>query len=87
MSALAQATTVTFVGGKPEKMRIDKVLSEREFFIDNLLVRNHFIIVMIRWTDLAPCEFESASTRYMQLPWFLQGYLAHKKTPPRRTLQ
>ena len=26
---------------------------EREFFIDNLLVRVHFIIVMIRWTGLA----------------------------------
>jgi len=25
---------------------------EREFFIDNLLVRIHFIIVMIRWTGL-----------------------------------
>ena len=33
-------------------------LSEREFFIDNLLVRVHFIIVMIRWTGLAPWEFE-----------------------------
>ena len=31
---------------------------ERDFFIDNLLVRNHFIIVMIRWTGLAPWEFE-----------------------------
>jgi len=33
--------------------------TEREIFIDNLLVRNHFIIVMIRWTGLAPweCEF------------------------------
>ena len=31
---------------------------EREFFIDNLLVRFHFIIVMIRWTGLAPWEFE-----------------------------
>ena len=30
----------------------------REFFIDNLLVRIHFIIVMIRWTGLAPWEFE-----------------------------
>jgi len=28
--------------------------SEREFFIENLLVRIHFIIVMIRWTGLAP---------------------------------
>ena len=27
---------------------------EREFFIDNLLVRIHFIIVMIWWTGLAP---------------------------------
>ena len=27
---------------------------ERDFFIDNLLVRIHFIIVMIRWTGLAP---------------------------------
>jgi len=31
---------------------------EREFCIDNLLVRNHFIIVMVRWTGLAPWEFE-----------------------------
>jgi len=31
---------------------------EREFFIDNLLVRIHIIIVMIRWTGLAPWEFE-----------------------------
>ena len=30
-----------------------------EFFIDNLLVRIHFIIVMIRWTGPAPWEFES----------------------------
>ena len=32
--------------------------AEREFFIDNLLVRIHFIIVMIRWTGLAPWEFQ-----------------------------
>jgi len=31
---------------------------EREFFIDNLLVRIHFIIVMISWTGLAPWDFE-----------------------------
>ena len=30
------------------------------FFIDTLLVRIHFIIVMIRWTGLAPWEFEIA---------------------------
>jgi len=32
--------------------------AERVFFIDNLLVRIHFIIVMIRWTGLAPWKFE-----------------------------
>ena len=26
---------------------------EREFFIDNLLVRIHYIILMIKWTGLA----------------------------------
>ena len=31
---------------------------EREFFIDNLLVRIHLIIVIIRWIGLAPWEFE-----------------------------
>jgi len=31
---------------------------EREFFIDNLLVRIHFIILMIRWTGFAPWAFE-----------------------------
>jgi len=33
-------------------------LPAREFFIDNLLVRVHFIVVMIRWTGLAPWLFE-----------------------------
>jgi hypothetical protein len=31
---------------------------ERAFFIDNLLARVHFIIVMISWTGLAPWEIE-----------------------------
>jgi len=31
---------------------------EREFCIDNLLVRIHFIIVMISWTGLVPWAFE-----------------------------
>ena len=30
----------------------------KDFFIDILLVRVHFIIVMIRWSGLAPWEFE-----------------------------
>ena len=33
-------------------------MTEREFFIDNLLVRIHFIIVMLSWTGLARWEFE-----------------------------
>ena len=33
--------------------------ADREFFIDNLLVRIHFIIVMIRWTGLAPGSLTS----------------------------
>ena len=33
-------------------------LQERDFFIDKLLVRIHFIVVMIGWTGLAPWEFE-----------------------------
>ena len=31
---------------------------EREFSIDNLLVWAHFIIVMVRWTGLAPWDLE-----------------------------
>jgi len=34
-----------------------RVCSQSEFFIDNLLVRVHFTILMTRWTGLAPWEF------------------------------
>jgi hypothetical protein len=34
---------------------------EREFFIDNLLVRIFFTIVMTSWTGLAPWEFRCLS--------------------------
>ena len=34
-----------------------RVGADREFLIDNLLVRVHCIIVMIQWTGLAPWEF------------------------------
>ena len=45
--------------GKPRRQAAKRVVAaERDFFIDNLLVRNHFTIVMIRWTGLAPWEFE-----------------------------
>ena len=31
---------------------------DRKFFIDNILVQIHFNLEMIRWTGLAPWEFE-----------------------------
>ena len=43
------------------------------FFIDNLLIRNHFIIEMIWWTGLAPWEFECpfpGSIIHTFLSWF-----------------
>jgi len=68
---------------------------ERDFFIDNLLVRIHFIIEMIWWTGLAPWEFESPfpgsltytflvtarQVRTLTSDHVLQGYLAPKKPP------
>ena len=39
-------------------MKPDPAQREGTFFIDNLLVRIHFIIVMLGWTGLAPWEFE-----------------------------
>jgi len=39
-----------------QPMLLDRHLRRREFLIDNLLVRIHFIIVMIRWTGLAPWD-------------------------------
>ena len=41
---------------------IPKIERER-VLIDNLLVRIHFIIVMIRWTGLAPWEFEEKTKK------------------------
>jgi len=53
------------VGGDAERRRACvfclvrvRAACQREFVIDNLLVRIHFIIVMIRWTGLAPWVFE-----------------------------
>jgi len=50
---------------------------EREFFIDNVLVRIHLIIVIIRWTGLARIPVAGGLGL-----GHLQGYLAHKKQPP-----
>ena len=47
-------------------------LQEREFLIDNLLVRIHYIIVMITWTGFAPWEFEFPFPCSSHLPSRLQ---------------
>ena len=63
-------------------------LMRGEILIDKLLVRIHFIIVIIRWTGLAPWEFEFlspgslTSTFRLEVSSTLQGYLAHKKLQP-----
>ena len=44
---------------------------EREFFIDNLLARIHFIIEVIWWTGLAPWEFPHPKGKDLRV----QGYL------------
>jgi len=49
----------SIIPGNPGKKGADGCKAvEGEFFIDNLLVRIHFIIEMIWWTGLAPWEFE-----------------------------
>ena len=45
-------------GGFRKSGAIGSLHRERELFIDNLLVRIHFIIEMIWWTGLAQWEFE-----------------------------
>ena len=46
--------------------------AEKEFFIDNLLVRIHYIIVVIRWTGLAPWEFEAPSSPSAPPVWVVR---------------
>jgi len=59
-------------------------LPERDFFIDNLLVRIHFVIVMIWLTGLAPWEFEfpfpGSLTSTFLVQWFRGGLVfeAHR---------
>jgi len=47
LARILPCTSVSFCATREREIR------EREFFIDNLLVRIHFIIVVIRWTHLA----------------------------------
>jgi len=59
-------------------MTAPQLQTERAIFIDNLLVRLHFIIVMIRWTGLAPWEFEYPFPGSL-ISTFLSA--AHKREP------
>ena len=57
---------------------MEAVIPQRETFIDNLLVRIHFIIIMIRWTGLAPWEFEfpfpgSLTSTFLGFPQIFRG--------------
>jgi len=56
---------------------------EREFFIVNLLVRIHFIIVMIRWTGLAGMELQrkgaDTSLHRFEDPLHLPHYRTHAR--------
>ena len=54
---------------------------ERELFIDNLLVRIPFIIVMIRWTGLAPWEFEFPLPGHLTYTFLVPSQLTTKTLP------
>ena len=53
----------------------------RRFFIDNLQVRIHFIIVMIRWTGLAPWEFEFRSPGSLTSTFLEFLFYNHQRYP------
>ena len=59
------------------------VQREREFFIDNLLVRIQFIIVMIRWTGLAPWGFEFPFPGSLTSTFLCRAEAARGRAPKR----
>ena len=50
-------------------------VTEKEFFIDNLLVRIQFIIVRIRWTGPRKVDIRLLGNREFKLPWRKAGLL------------
>jgi len=58
MRSVFGPTHLLFLARKFTDLHRGARMAEREFFIVNLLVRIHFILVMIRWTGLAPWKFE-----------------------------
>ena len=60
---------------------------EREFFNDNLLVRIHVIVAMIRWTGLAPWEAPGPTPPETPASDVYRGTsLIRNKPPPRTTI-
>ena len=64
-AAMSWSVKYEFEDSSPMSVHFEPA-PEKEFFIDNLPVRIHFIIVMIRWTGLAPWEF--SRWPYIYLP-------------------
>ena len=59
--AVAAPAPILEPGARPSHTPCQPVLvfrKERKSFLDNLLVQIHFIVEMMRWTGLAPWEFE-----------------------------
>ena len=54
---------------------------ETEFFIENLPVGIHLLIVMIRWTGLAPWEFEFRFSSQPYITFFVVANGAILHTP------
>ena len=68
--------------------------TEREFFIDNLLVRIHSTMLMIRWTGLAPWAYEfpfpgGLTSTFLYRRWTKQAatIAADKEVPPPPSLR
>jgi hypothetical protein len=62
--------------------RVRAHLRERDFFIANLLVRIHYTIVMIRWTGLAPWEFEFPFPGSFTSTFLVHGRVRAHLNPP-----
>ena len=77
---------VTRNGQVPAQLPAPPTSAEREFFIDNLSVRIHFIIVMIRWDSLAPRKFEFPFPGKLTSTFLLLFMLLLSTAPQRRPM-
>ena len=79
--------------GRQAHLRADRPASgqtgppqERQFFIDNLLVRIHFIIVVMRSNGLAPWEFEFPFPGSFTSTFLVLSLLLLSAAPERRPM-